>query len=281
MAGKVIRAADRLRWESGTFRRRSGGHGLRGTREGTPGGRSRSRLPPRVDAPVNGGRRHRAPPRRDGTGRSGRPPPCASASPSAPGSGGRATTRTMERLTSRPAAEQPGRLRPRAAWAGWASAARPLRLPRLRPDTTAAPAWRSREPGRRAWAAPPGVAWQRQPPRLVGGAGARGVGGALRDPGASPRRNGRHREGPARQPPAPQGVPSGGTAPGDHQLETGGRARPDAAAVHLARAGMRHWAPRLGQPWRAPAAGASATVASAPASPRGVRIQEDPERVRC
>src|SRR6516162_10001300 len=44
---------------------------------------------------------------------------------------------------------------------------------------------------------------------------------------------------------------------------------------------MRHQVPRLGQPWRAPAAGASAAVASAPARPRGVRIQEDPERVRC
>jgi hypothetical protein len=86
----------------------------------------------------------------------------------------RATTRPLERLTPRPAAAQPGRLRPRAAWAGWASAASPRRLPRPRPDTTAAPAWRPREPGRRAGAASPGGAWQRQPPRRVGGAGARG-----------------------------------------------------------------------------------------------------------
>jgi hypothetical protein len=58
----------------------------------------------------------------------------------APGRGGRATTSLLERLTPRPAAEQPGRLRPRAAWAGWASAASPRRLPRPRPDTTAASA---------------------------------------------------------------------------------------------------------------------------------------------
>jgi hypothetical protein len=38
--------------------------------------------------------------------------------------------------------------------------------------------------------------------------------------------------------------------------------------------------PRRGQPWRAPAAGASAAVASAPASPRSVLIPEDPGRVR-
>ena len=56
----------------------------------------------------------------------------------APGSSGRATTSPLELLTPRPAAEQPGRLRPRAAWAGWASAASPQRLPRPRLDTTAA-----------------------------------------------------------------------------------------------------------------------------------------------
>ena len=132
-----------------------------------------------------------------------------------------ATERLLERLTPRPAAAPPGRLRPRTAWAGWARGARPLRQPRPRPDTTAAPAWRPREPGRRAWATSPGGAWQRQPPRLMGGAGARGVGGASRYREASPRRNGRHLEGPSRQPPAPQGVPAGGTAPGVPQTEMG------------------------------------------------------------
>ena len=187
MAGQVIRAADRLRWASGTLRQEVWwARPERDTRRNARRPEPVEASPHRVGTPVNGGRRHRAPPRRDGTGRSGRPPPCASASPSAPGSGGRATTRPLERLTPRPAAEQPGRLRPRAAWAGWASAASPLRLPRPRPDTTVAWAGGPASPAGERGPHPHASAWQRQPPRRVGGAGAKGVGGAPRYREAAP-----------------------------------------------------------------------------------------------
>jgi hypothetical protein len=109
---------------------------------------------------------------------------------------------------------------------------------------------------------PHASAWQRQPPRLMGGAGARGVGGAPRYTRESPCRNGRHREGPARQPPAPQGVPAGGTAPGVPQRERGcGRGltqppstwRGQAGATGrrgLASPGERRRSQRASQPWR-------------------------------
>jgi hypothetical protein len=98
-----------------------------------------------------------------------RHPAPARAPSRAPGSGGRVTTRRLERLPPRPAVAPPGRLRPRTAWAGWARAARPLRLPRPRPDTTAAPAWRPREPSRRAWAAAPRVSVAAPAPQAYGG----------------------------------------------------------------------------------------------------------------
>jgi hypothetical protein len=72
-----------------------------------------------------------------------------------------------------------------------------------------------RRPPRRAHSAcpgaarPPGGAWQRQPPRLMGGVGARGVGGAPHSPGASPRRHGRHRGGPRASPQLRRGSPLG------------------------------------------------------------------------
>src|SRR5262249_54985764 len=94
--------------------------------------------------------------------------------------------RPRARMPPRPAAEQPGRLRPRAAWAGWASIASPLRLPRPRPDNTAAPAWRPREPGRRAWAAPPRVSVAAPAPQAYGGRRRQGGRRCLTMPGSKP-----------------------------------------------------------------------------------------------
>ena len=226
-------------------------------------------------------RRHRAPPRRDGTGRSGRPPPCASASPQPCARPRRACHDAPPGVPDAPACC--GAARPPPA---------PRRVGRVgarRAPTAPAPA----SPGHHGGS---GLAAPRARQARVGRSPRRSLAAPAPQAGGGRRRQGGRRcrriyerkppskrqapGGPTRQPSAPQGVPAGGTAPGDHQREMGGRARPDAAAIHLARAGTRHRAPRLGQPWRAPAAGASAAVASAPASPRGVLLQEDPGRVR-
>src|SRR5262249_11997305 len=82
---------------------------------------------------------------------------------------------------------------------GWASAASPQRLPRLRPDATATLAWRPREPGRRAWAAPPRVSVAAPAPQAYGG---RRRQGGRRCPTL-----------PGSQPPSKRQAPGGAPAP--------------------------------------------------------------------